>query len=350
MWDVAVIGAGQAGLASGYYLKHRGLRFTILEAGDRPAGSWPRYYESLKLFSPARYSALPGMDFPGDPDRYPLRDEVATYLCHYAERFQLPVRTRTRVDRVERNGARFRITSANGETLQTRAVICASGAFGRPLMPELPGQSDYRGAILHAAQYRSPQPFRDHRMVVVGAGNSAVQIAVELAQEANVTLATREPVRFRPQVIWGRDIHFWSRATGLDALPIGPWLKRDPAGVLDTGVYQAALAANRPDRRPMFTAFTPDGVIWADGMEESVDGVICATGYRPGLDYVLVPGAFDDAGQALQRHGISLSVPGLYFVGLSRQRTGASASLRGVGPDAAHVVKHLARFLRGQGE
>jgi putative flavoprotein involved in K+ transport len=211
----------------------------------------------------------------------------------------------------------------------------------------------FQGAALHSFAYRDPAPFRGQRVIVVGAGNSAVQIATELAQVAHVTLATREPLRFVNQRPYGRDIHFWWWLTRFDTRPldsaIGTWLNRLAAGkgprVLDTGVYRAALAAKKPDWRSMFTHFTEGGIVWDDGSAEDGDTVIFATGYRSNLAYLESLGALDVEGQALHRHGVSLSVPDLYFVGLSNQRTFASATLRGVGPDAAVVVRHLTRHL-----
>lgn len=343
MFDTIVIGAGQAGLAAGYHLQRAGLHFTILEAGIKPAGSWPSYYDSLKLFSPARYSSLPGLPFPGDPDRYPLRDEVIDYLVGYAAHFKLPVITNNRVERVERTEQTFRVAIAGGSVYETHSLIAATGAFHRPYLPRLPGQSEFQGRILHSAAYKNPESLRNQRVIVVGGGNSAVQIGVELAEVAHVTLATRSPLKFRPQRILGRDIHFWLRVTGLDTLPLG-YLNLSPSTpVLDTGVYRAAIAAGKPDRRPMFTRFTADGVVWADGAREAVDAVIFATGYRFNLDYLSDLGALDDGGRPHQRAGVSLTVPGLYYVGLSGQRSLASATIRGVGDDAAYVVARLRR-------
>lgn len=350
-FDTLVIGAGQAGLATGYQLQRAGQCFAILEASDEPGGSWPHYYDSLRLFSPARFSALPGMAFPGDPERYPARDEVIAYLRGYAARFQLPVITGARVQSVERDSDGFQVRTADGRGFRAASLIAATGAFHRPHLPRLPGQEQFGGTIRHSFTYRQPEPFAGQRVVVVGGGNSAVQIAVELARTARVSLATREPVRFVSQRPYGRDVHFWWSLLRVDTSPLESpqaWLfARLAAGqgprVLDAGVYRQAIAAGEPDVRPMFSAFTVGGVVWADGEEEPVDSVIFATGYRPNLDYLAPLGALGGDGQPLQHHGVSSAVPGLGFVGLSNQRSFASASLRGVGPDAAAVVRALRR-------
>ncbi|HMQ29916.1 MAG TPA: NAD(P)-binding domain-containing protein [Chloroflexaceae bacterium] len=350
-FDTLVIGAGQAGLATGYQLQRAGQRFAILEASDEPGGSWPHYYDSLRLFSPARFSSLPGMAFPGDPERYPARDEVIAYLRGYAARFRLPVITGARVQSVERDSNGFHVRTADGRGFRAASLIAATGAFHRPHLPRLPGQEQFGGTIRHSFAYRQPEPFAGQRVVVVGGGNSAVQIAVELARTARVSLATREPVRFVTQRPYGRDVHFWWSLLRFDTSPLeSPQARlfaRLAAGkgprVLDAGVYRAALAAGAPDVRPMFSSFTAGGVVWADGEEEAVDSVIFATGYRPNLDYLAPLGALGGDGQPLQHHGVSSAVPGLGFVGLSNQRSFASAALRGVGPDAAVVVRALRR-------
>jgi putative flavoprotein involved in K+ transport len=343
-YDAIVIGAGQAGLATGYHLKQAGVRFLILEADRQPGGSWPRYYDNLTLFSPARYSGLPGLPFPGDPDRYPTRDEVVSYLRGYATRFDLPVIADAKVQQVERSESLFLLRTAKA-AYRSRTLVGASGSFYAPNLPRLPGQDRFRGTILHSAIYRHPAPFKGQRVIVVGAANSAVQIAAELAGVANVTLATREPVRFVPQRLLGCDFHCWVQWTGLDYLP---WLKDQSTPVLDPGKYRKALAAKKPDQRRMFVRFTEEGVEWPEGEREPVEAVIFATGFRPNFPYLAEIGALDAAGKPQHRKGVSSVVPGLYFAGMSGQRSFRSATLRGVGGDAAYIVRALRGYLTGE--
>jgi putative flavoprotein involved in K+ transport len=163
---------------------------------------------------------------------------------------------------------------------------------------------------------------------------------------ARTTLATRSPLRFEPQTILGRDVHFWLSVSGLDRLPLGRLFDvSEPGGVVDDGTYAAAVRAGRPDRRPVFSRFTEAGVGWDDSEEEAVDAVVLATGYRPNLDYLRPLGVLREDGRPDQRGGVSRAVPGLYFVGLPFQTSFASATLRGVGPDAALVVSHARRFV-----
>jgi len=349
MIDAVVVGGGQSGLAAAGALQSRGLDPVILEAGERPVGSWPSYYDSLTLFSPARYSSLPGMPFPGDPDRYPHRDEVVSYLGSYADHLGLQVRTRSRVREITKETRGFSVSLNTGEDVRARLVIAATGGFGRPHRPRLPGHGRYAGVVLHASEYRHPTPFRGQRVVVVGAGNSAIQIATELAEHATVTLATRQEPRLVRQRPLGKDLHFWLHASRLDRLPIDRLLPLLPGGghpVLDDGRYGSAIKAGRPDRRDMFANADEFMVTWADDQREHVDAIIMATGYRPDLGYLSAMGALDSSGQPHQRRGISTVQPGTGYVGLDMQRSLSSATLRGVGRDAAFVAASLAAGTR----
>lgn len=342
-YDAVVIGAGQSGLAAAHHLTAAGLDTAVLESGPEPVGSWPRYYDSLTLFSPARYSALPGRAFPGDPDRYPHRDEVVDYLRTYAADLDAGIHTSTPAETVTTGGSgEFTVITGSGTVFTTPRLIAATGSFAAPSLPNLPGQQDYAGQILHASQYRNPAEFAGRRVVVVGAGNSAVQIATELAAHTDTTLVSRAPVRFVPQRPLGRDVHFWFTVTGFDAAPLGRMVKDAPTQpVLDEGRYRAALAAGKPERREMFTRFEPEAVVWPDGTRTLVDAVLFATGYRPHLPYLTGTGALTETGLPRQRFGLSTTHPGLGFLGLEWQRTPSSNSLRGVGRDAAYLVRRL---------
>ncbi|WP_245623264.1 NAD(P)-binding domain-containing protein [Spirillospora albida] len=223
----------------------------------------------------------------------------------------------------------------------------------RPHRPSLPGLDEFGGTVLHSADYRRPEGFAGMRVVIVGGGNSAVQIAIELAAVAGarVTPATRYPLRFMPQRILGRDAHLWLQRTGLDT---ASWARPLLAGgkgtpVMDTGTYRGRIAAGNPDRRPMFTRLDGDRVAWPDGTGERVDVVLLATGYRPGVDYLAALGALDAEGRPAHRGGVSTTHPGLGYVGLEWQRSFASATLRGVGADARHVLAHLLEGDRASG-
>jgi putative flavoprotein involved in K+ transport len=341
--DAIVVGAGQSGLAAARALTARGLRPVVLEAGPEPVGSWPHYYDSLALFSPARYSALPGLPFPGDPEHYPHREEVVDYLRRYAGRLDADIQTGQRVLDVHAEDGGFAVHTPT-QTLTTPLLIAATGGFGNPHFPALPGLDAFTGEVLHASRYRAPHQFAGQHVVVVGARNSAAQIAVELNRHARVTLATRARIKYAPQRPLGRDAHFWSAVVGYDHLPIGHLLRTKPGiPVVDDGTYRVAIEAGRPPRRPMFTDIDRGQITWPDGRREHVDTILLATGYRPDLGYLAPLGTLDPTGEPRQSRGLSCTHAGLGYVGLEWQRSFASATLRGVGRDADYITARLLR-------
>lgn len=341
-----VVGAGQSGLAAARALRTHGMQTLVLEADERPAGSWPRYYDSLRLFSPAEFSSMPGMPFPGEPGRYPTRDEVADYLERYATEIDVEIRFDTRVETVHQDGRGFVVLAADGRSFRASGIVAASGSFSNPYRPTLTGEESFTGDLVHVADYRSPAPYVGRRVVVVGAGDSAAQVAAELATLATVTLASRHPVRFIPQRLRGEDVHYWLRETGFDALP-AVWLNTitDGAVITDSVGFEQALAEDRLDQRPMFVALDGDQVKWSDGQRERVDAIILATGYRPSVDYLRELGALDVDGAPIHVGGISTTHPGLVYVGLELQRSYASNTLRGVSDDADAVIAPLVAWV-----
>ncbi|WP_349346816.1 flavin-containing monooxygenase [Priestia megaterium] len=344
IFDTIVIGAGQAGLATAYYLQKNNLNYLVLEASEQTTGSWPSYYDSLTLFSPARYSSLPGYQFPGDPERYPTKREVISYLVEYANHFDFNVSTGERVTEVQKNQGVFQISTSKKNIFYAKTVVSATGDFAHKYIPNIDGSDVFKGVKIHSSDYKNVEDYNNQRIVIVGGGNSAVQIAFELAKVSNVSIATRRPLSFTPQRLLGKDIHFWLRITGGDYLPLDKWFSINTS-VLDEGIYKQAILNNKPDRKPIFTSFTEEGVIWEDRKEEKIDTVIFATGYRPNIAFLQsINEALDDLGSPLQRKGVSQTVNGLYYVGLSWQRSFSSATIRGVGPDAKYVVKQIKRL------
>jgi putative flavoprotein involved in K+ transport len=345
--EVVVIGAGQSGLAAARALRAHGISPVVLEAGGRAAGSWPRYYDSLQAFSPARFNSMPGMAFPGDPDRYPVRDEVADYLDSYAAALGAEIRIHTRVVTVGQDGRDFVVVTADGRQLRAAGIVAASGSFSRPYRPAFPGQDSFTGELTHVADYRNPAPYAGKRVVVVGAGDSAAQVANELAPLARVTVAARHLLRFIPQRIGGKDVHHWLGETGFDALPAA-WLDKITGGsvITDSVGFQQTLAEGLLDIRPMFTGLEGDHVVWDHGERERADAVILATGYRPSLGYLAGLGALDPGDAPLHAGGISTTHLGLVYLGLEYQRSFASNTLRGVSADASAVIAPLVAWLR----
>jgi putative flavoprotein involved in K+ transport len=267
-FDVVVIGGGQAGLATGWYLRRTPLRWTILDAQDEPGGAWLHTWRSLRLFSPARFSSLPGWMFP-DGDEYPSRDEVIGYLAQYEQRYALPVRRSVRVTAVDRADGGFRVaTDAGGFT--ARAVVSATGTWDAPYIPVYPGRETFRGEQVHSAGYESPERFAGERVLVVGGGNSGAQVQAELSTVADATWVTLEPPRFLPDEVDGR--YLFDYATALyrarkEGRPAPPQASLGDIVMVPPVVEareRGVLHAVRP-----FTRFTETGVVWPDARSAS---------------------------------------------------------------------------------
>lgn len=346
MHDVIIIGGGQAGLVQGYYLQQHNIDFIILDANASIGGSWHQYWDSVTLFSSAKYSSLDGLPFPDPVGDYPTRQEVIAYLQQYAEHFSLPVIHDTKVKTVHQP-KHFEVITEDGICYSAHAVIVATGAFTKPNIPHITGQQDFTGQQIHSYHYHRPEPYTGQQVVVVGSNNSAMQIAYELAQVADVSMAVRKHIKFRPSHYWGIEVFFFLHDTGFDMLPIGCRLALCVSdSVYDDGSYQAAVAAGNPNPRPMFTQMTHNGVIWADGTEEAIDTILYATGFSANNKPFLCDlDALDADGIPIEHQGVSSSVDGLYYIGLEGQIAPASATLRGVSRDARYIAEKVATQL-----
>jgi putative flavoprotein involved in K+ transport len=342
--DVAVVGGGQAGLAIAWHLRRLGLRFLVLDAGPEIGHVWRSRWDSLRLFTPARYDALPGMAFPGPPDTHPGKDAVADYLRDYAAAFDLPVRTNSPVTRLRRatgGGEGYELVTADS-TVHARQVVIATGPFQTPAVPRLAAGLDSTVTQLHSAQYRNPHSLPPGPVLVVGDGNSGRQIAVELAATRQVDLACSGTATVVPQRLLGRDLFWWlSRlglvTTGADSR-IGRRLRA--RGELVVGTTDRMLRAAGVTLRPRLTTADGTTVGFADGSRSEVGAVVWATGYRPGYSWVDVDGVLAD-GRPQHDRGVT-PAPGLYVLGLPWQHSRGSALLGFVRHDAAHLADQIA--------
>jgi putative flavoprotein involved in K+ transport len=337
--DVVVIGAGQAGLAIGYFLAQQGRDFTILEAAAEPAAIWRGRWESLRLFTSARYDGLPGLEFPGDPDRYPTRDEVASYLTDYANRFDLPVELNSRARRIRKAGDRY-VVELDDRTYEAAQVVVATGPFQVPFVPALAEGLDEDVAQLHSVDYRSPNSIPDGRVLVVGGGNTGFQIADELSASHDVHLSIGSRQTPLPQRILGRDLFWYLDKTGLIRKTTASRIGRRMEG-RDTliGSTPRALRRRGVDTHGRAASASGRTVSFDDGTSLAVDAVVWATGFRVDHSWIDVP-VFDPNGRVVHRRGVTES-PGLYFLGLSWQHTRGSALLGWVKDDAEHLAQKI---------
>ena len=344
--DVIVIGGGQAGLAVGYFLRRTGLRFAIVDGEPEPGGAWRHGWNSLRLFSPAQWSSLPGWPMPSSGDAFPTRDEVIAYLTAYETRYQLPVVRPAEVDLV-RAEADALVVEAGAVAWRTRAVVSTTGTWRAPYWPPYPDQSRFQGAQIHSAQYQSPESFRGRRVLVVGGGNSGAQIFAEVSQVAEAIWVTPAPPVFLRDDVDGRVL--FERATARWQAQQGVAVDAPPPGGLGDIVMVPPVKAAR-DRgvlkavRP-FERFTPSGVVWPDGRETEVDAVIWCTGFRPALQHLAGLGVVEPSGRVAVEQTRSVKEPRLWLVGYGEWTGFASATLTGVMRSARDTARQIAEAL-----
>jgi putative flavoprotein involved in K+ transport len=338
--DVLVIGAGQAGLSMAWHLARRGVRYLLVDAAPEVGHSWRTRWDSLRLFSPARYDGLPGDAFPGDPDCYPGKDQVADYLAAYADRHGFLVLTSTRVTRLVPYDGGLAAHTTQG-VLHARRVVVATGPFHTPFIPAVDGSLTV--PVLHSSGYRRPTDLPDGRVLVVGGANSGLQIAEELAATRDVVLSAGANPPAVPQRVLGRDLFWWLTRLGvMEKGPDSRLAKRMRArGDLVIGTSRKALRRDGVDFRPRLVSASGRTACFADGTTADIDAVVWATGFRPDYSWIEAPALTDGAGMPRHDGGRSLAVPGLWFLGLPWQRSRGSALLGFVQRDAAHLDSQM---------
>jgi putative flavoprotein involved in K+ transport len=345
--EVAVIGAGQAGLAMGSFLERQGRRFVILERGSEIAPAWRERWDSLTLFTPRRYSALPWVPFPGNPDGYPSRDEVIAYLEGYAEAFELPVELSSDVKKLDRgDDGRFRL-ELDDASITADQVVVATGPFQTPYVPELAERLGREVFQLHAVRYRRPQDL-PWTVLVVGGGNTGFQIAKELSVTHRVVLSIGSRQKPLPQRVFGRDLFWWLTKARLLEVTVESRLGRR-LSTRDTliGSSPRELAERYGvELKPRTVDAEGRTVRFEDESELEVDGVIWATGYRPDHSWIELP-VFDEDGRLRHRRGVT-DVPGLYFLGLTWQHTRGSALIGWVEDDAESIAGQIAEYQQSK--
>jgi putative flavoprotein involved in K+ transport len=342
--EVIVVGAGQAGLAIGYFLARQRRRFAILEAAETPAAAWRDRWESLRLFTPVRYDSLPGLAFPGDPDSHPGRDDVVAYLTDYSRQFDLPVELNTRVRAVRRcdDGRGYEVEIDDDRSYLADQVVIATGPFQVPRVPPI-GQPPDEGVMqFHSTAYRRPDQVPAGPVLVVGGGNTGFQIAEELAHTHEVHLSVGSRQTPLPQRIAGRDLFRYLDALGLMRVNVQSRLGQR-LRYRETLIGSSPRAAReRYGIRLRDRTVDAQGaeVIFAEGSRLAPAAVIWATGFAVDHSWVHIP-VFDDAARLMHHRGVTAS-PGLYFLGLTWQYTRGSALLGWVKDDAEFIAEHAA--------
>jgi len=354
--DTIVIGGGQAGLSVGYHLKQRGVPFLILDASERIGDVWRRRWDSLRLFTPARFAGLDGLPFPAAPHAFPTKDEMGDYLERYARTFDLPVRTGVRVERLSRQGQGFLVV-AGARRFEARNVIVAMAHYQRPRVPPFAGALAPGIVQLHSAEYRSPAQLQPGGVLVVGAGNSGAEIALEVARTHETWLSGRDTghvpfrigglaarvllVRLVLRVLFHRILTVATpigRAVRPKVLHIGgPLVRVKPKDLDAAGVRRATRVTGVIDGR----------LVLDDGRRPDVANVIWCTGFHPGFSWIDLP-VFGPDGEPQHDRGVVPGEPGLYFLGLHFLFAFSSSMIHGVGRDAARIAGAIAARARAR--
>jgi len=348
-FETVIIGGGQAGLAVGYHLARRERSVVILDGNERVGDSWRQRWDSLRVFTPARYDGLPGLPFPAPGWSYPTKDEVADYLGSYAARFRLPVRSGLRVDRLSREGGAYVVTSGSSRC-EADNVVVATGGYQAARIPLFVSELDPNIVQLHSSEYRHPSQLREGGVLVVGAGNSGAEIALEASARHPTWLSGRDtgqelvraggglPDRLFTPPFWFLLSHVFTVRT-----PIGRKVRHQLAnrGLPLARVRRKDLIQAGVERVPRVTGVRDGRPMLADGRFLDPANVIWCTGFVPDFSWIDLP-VFGPDGEPRHERGVVGSEPGLYFIGLFFLSAGSSSLIGGVGRDARHIARHIA--------
>ncbi|WLD94383.1 NAD(P)/FAD-dependent oxidoreductase [Alkalihalobacillus sp. AL-G] len=341
--DVLVIGAGQAGLAMGYFLKHTKKSFVLVDSSTRIGDVWRKRYDSLVLFSPRAYCSLPGLALTGDPQGFPVKDEIADYFESYAKHFSMPVHLNTKVSMLEQIGDKYIATTTQGD-IQANKVVIATGPFQKPFVPKLEGTLSDQVFQIHSSEYRRPSQLPEGTTLVIGSGNSGSQIASELSNSRSVYLSTGHKLVCIPPKLLNRSLFWWLDATLLSKVPAGSKLAKrlqyEP--VIGMEINQL-IKSGKVLVKERAVLFDEHEVEFKDGTRVRVNSIVWATGFEFDYSWIKIPGVLDPQKKPIHQRGVS-PVDGMYFLGLPWLSRVGSAQLNGIGHDAKYLFKnHLTK-------
>jgi putative flavoprotein involved in K+ transport len=343
-YDIVVIGGGQSGLAVGYYLRRTGLSYIILDNQKEGGGAWLHTWDSLRLFSPAQWSSLPGMIMTGGSDYYPTRNVAIEYLKYYETKYNLPVHRNLDVLDVYKQDDEFKIETSDGLYI-SKAVVSATGSFANPYIPEIKGRENFKGSIIHSSQYRTPEEFIGKRVAIVGEGNSGAQILAEVSKVTGTIWVTQKEPRFLPDQVDGRFL-FDAATQMYEAQKAGKQFKPPSLGdiVMVDSVKEARSRKVLKSRRP-FHFFTEDSIIWADGEEEKIDVVIFCTGFKSSLKHLESLNVVNEERKVETDGTRSKRMEGLWLIGYGQWTGFASSTLIGVGRSAKTTSEQITQYI-----
>ncbi len=346
MHDLIIIGGGQSALACAYYLRRTQLDYVLLDRQPSCGGAWHHAWDSLTLFSPAGHSSLPGWWMPKSKGDYPTKAEAIDYLCRYEQRYGFPIERPVEVRQVEREQEGFVLQTSKGR-YRSRALISATGTWGAPYFPDVPGRLLFQGVQLHSAHYQSPAPFRGKRVLIVGEGNSGAQILSELSKVADTAWAVRQPPQFLPDDVDGRVLFdvasakYYAQQKGepFDAKKFGL------GNIVMVPTVKEARERGALKAKGMLREICHDGVIWTSGERESFDAIIWCTGFHYATSHLKGLAPMDEYGRMATEGTRATEVPGLWLVGYGGWTGFASATVIGVGRTARKTAREAEAYL-----
>ncbi len=344
--DVIVIGGGQSGLVCGYYLRRTGLTYLILDKQPNCGGSWQHGWDSLTLFSPAVHSSLSGWLMPKSLNFFPSKVEVIDYLCQYEKKYALQVQRPVEVKEVEKDNAIFKLTTDKGD-FYARAVISATGTYGKPYIPEIQGREKFKGIQMHSSSYKNAEPFEGMKVIVVGEGNSGAQILAEISEVTQTAWATRNAPEFLPDDVDG---HVLFNVASAKYYAEKAGIPFDPTQYNLGNIVMVPPVVEARDRGALvsigtFKEIYENGVVLSDGSRESFDAIVWCTGfgYDTGILNKLVQ--TEENGKTPTVETRSAQTEGLWLVGYGGWTGYASATLIGVGRTAKQTVQQIQEYL-----
>lgn len=342
IYDVIIVGSGQAGLSMGYYLKQTKLTFLILDKGLTIGEAWRNRYDSLTLFTPVSYSSLPGLELDCMPNHYPTKDEIADYLTKYAETFSLPILLNTYISKLEKTTTNFLLTTNRGD-YTAKQVVIATGPFQHPYIPEFSRLLSDQVLQLHSSNYKNPKQLKQGPALVVGGGNSGSQIAVELSNERNVYLSVGHKLKFLPQDLGNKSIFWWFDKLGILKIhtnsKFGEFLKEMPDPIFGYEL-KSLLKNGKITLKPRAKSVVNDHIVFEDNSKIEAANIIWSTGFKGNYGWIHTPSVFDKKGVPIHQRGVT-SIRGLFFLGLPWQYRRGSALLQGVGRDAEYLMQQV---------